>query len=106
MRLLLLALAGCLLSCAKLQEQQAIDRLQPCTHEEGSTDGYCGTFEVFEDRDAKSGRKIALDSIGFPALKRKAAKDPLFFLAGGPGQGAADIAKLGRELMRRIGTDR
>jgi pimeloyl-ACP methyl ester carboxylesterase len=106
MRLLLLAAVACLLSCAKLQEQQAIDRLQPCKHEEGPTDGYCGTFDVFEDREAKAGRKIALKIIVFPALKRKAAKDPLFFLAGGPGQGAADIAKLGRELMRRIGTDR
>jgi len=106
MRLPLLAALVCLSSCASLQERQAIDLLQPCKHEQGPTDGYCGTLDVFEDREAKAGRKIALKIIVFPALKRQAAKDPLFFLAGGPGQGAADIARLGRDLMRRIGADR
>ena len=106
MRLLLLAAALGLASCANLRERQAIDRLQPCKHAEGPIDGFCGTLDVFEDRDAKTGRKIALKIIVFPALKRSAAKDPLFFLAGGPGQGAAGIAGMGREMMRRIGADR
>ncbi len=105
-RPLLLATALCLASCSTLQEKQAIDRLQPCKHADGPTDGYCGTLDVFEDRDAQSGRKIALKIVVFPALKRTAAKDPLFFLAGGPGQGAAGIAGIGREIMRRIGADR
>ena len=106
MRLLLLAVALGLASCANLRERQAIDRLQPCKHADGPIEGYCGTLDVFEDRDAKTGRKIALKIIVFPALKRSAAKDPLFFLAGGPGQGAAGIAGMGREMMRRIGADR
>ena len=105
-RPIFLAAALCLASCSNLREQQAIDRLQPCKHADGPTDGFCGTLDVFEDRDAKSGRKIALKIIVFPALKRSAAKDPLFFLAGGPGQGAADIARMGREMLRRIGADR
>ena len=105
-RSIILAAALCLASCSNLREQQAIDRLQPCKHADGPTDGFCGTLDVFEDRDARSGRKIALKIIVFPALKRSAAKDPLFFLAGGPGQGAADIARMGRELLRRIGADR
>lgn len=99
------ALMG-LASCVSLKEDAAIDRLHPCRHAEGSTEGYCGTYEVWEDREAKAGRKIPLRIILFPALKRNAAKDPLFFLAGGPGQGAAAIAEAGRELMRRIGADR
>jgi len=105
-RSLLLAAVLCLASCTSIEEKQAIDRLQPCKHADGPTDGYCGTLDVFEDRDAKSGRKIALKIVVFPALKRSAAKDPLFFLAGGPGQGAADIAEAAREMMRRIGSDR
>jgi len=105
-RPLLFAAALCLATCANLREQQAIDRLQPCKHAQGPIDGFCGTLEVFEDREAKTGRKIALKIIVFAALKRSAAKDPLFFLAGGPGQGAASIAGLGREMMRRIGADR
>ncbi|MFN0104495.1 MAG: alpha/beta hydrolase [Bryobacteraceae bacterium] len=105
-RPVLLAVAFFLASCANLRQSQAIDRLQPCKHVDGPTDGYCGTLDVWEDRDAGSGRKIALKIIVFPALKRKAAPDPLFFLAGGPGQGAAEIAGLGRELVRRVGADR
>ena len=105
-RLPLIAGALMLASCARLEERQAIDRLQPCKHADGPTEGYCGTLEVFEDRLAKSGRKIPLKVIVFPALKRTAAKDPLFFLAGGPGQGAAAIADVGREMLRNIGADR
>ena len=106
MRLALVIFLAALASCVSLKEDTAIDRLRPCKHSEGSTEGYCGTFDVWEDREAKTGRKIALKIIVFPALKRKAAKDPLFFLAGGPGQGAAAISGMGREMMRRIGADR
>ena len=106
MRLALFVFLAVLASCVSLKEDTAIDRLQPCKHSEGSTEGYCGTMDVWEDRDAKTGRKIALKIIVFPALKRNAAKEPLFFLAGGPGQGAAAISKTGREMMRRIGADR
>lgn len=106
MRPAIVVLLAALASCVSLKEGAAIDRLKPCKHAEGSTEAYCGTLDVWEDREAKSGRKIPLKIIVFPALKRDAAKDPLFFLAGGPGQGAAAISELGRELMRKIGDDR
>ncbi|MBI2688983.1 MAG: alpha/beta fold hydrolase [Acidobacteria bacterium] len=93
-------------SCANLREPAATDRLRPCKHDDGPIEGYCGAMDVWEDRDAKTGRMIPLKIIVFPALKRKAAKDPLFFLAGGPGQGAASIAGMARDLVRRIGQDR
>jgi pimeloyl-ACP methyl ester carboxylesterase len=105
-RHVLLAAALYLSACSSLDKKQAIDRLQPCKHPDGPTDGYCGTLDVFEDRTASSGRKIPLKIIVFPALKRSAAKDPLFFLAGGPGQGAASIASSARDLFRRTGADR
>jgi len=42
-----------------------------------------------------------------PALTDKPAADPVFFLAGGPGQGAAAIAKnAGEDYMQRIRRDR
>src|SRR5271170_3190155 len=81
-----------LCSCSGLREASAIDRLKPCRAAEGPTDGYCGTFDVPEDRQAKSGRKIALKIVVLPALKQGSAPDPLFILAGGPGQGAAELA--------------
>jgi pimeloyl-ACP methyl ester carboxylesterase len=82
------------------------DRLKPCPAADGLSDGYCGTLEVFEDRQAKAGRKISLRIVVLPALKQKYALDPVFFLAGGPGQGAAELADLVREPFRTIEKDR
>ncbi len=63
----------------------------------------CGKYEVFEDRDARRGRRIALNVVVLPALTDKPAPDPVFFLAGGPGQGAAQIAKnAGADFMQSI----
>ena len=48
----------------------------------------CGTLEVWEDREARSGRKIPLRVAVVPASGRDVKPDPLFILAGGPGQAA------------------
>lgn len=50
----------------------------------------CGTVEVFEDRAANAGRKIALKVAVLPATSQNNAGDPLFLLAGGPGQAATE----------------
>jgi len=52
----------------------------------------CGTFEVFEDRDLKSGRKIALKIVVYPATGSNKAADPLFYIPGGPGSSATEDA--------------
>ncbi len=81
-------------------------RLKPCdlNNIKGAR---CGKYEVFEDREARSGRKIALNIIVLPATTDKPASDPVFFLAGGPGQGAATIAKNAREdFMQQIRRER
>lgn len=102
-----LAGAAILLSgCSGLVKNAAIDRLKPCKPGDGPSDAYCGTLDVWEDRQAKSGRKIALKIVVLPALKQKYSPDPLFFLAGGPGQGAAELAGQVREPFRTIQTDR
>ena len=63
----------------------------------------CGKYEVFEDREARRGRKIALNVLVLPALTDKPSAAPVFFLAGGPGQGAAQIAKgAGPDFMQEI----
>lgn len=77
------------------------DRLHPCTAQEGPTDAYCGTLSVFENRDIKRGRQIALFITVLPAT-RPDTPDPLVFLAGGPGQGAAQLARQIRDVFRRI----
>ena len=96
----------CAIGCASRQTLSAIDRLHPCTGEEGPTDAYCGTLTVFENRETRQGRTIDLRIVVLPALGNDARPDPLFFLAGGPGQGAAEMARGIRELFRRVQTTR
>ena len=98
----LLTFAG----CAQQSQQSVTDRLAPCSSDDGPTDAYCGSLTVFENRDTKQGRKIDLKIVVLPALSRDTKPDPLFFLAGGPGQGAAKLAKAVREIFRRVQSDR
>src|SRR5688572_32884674 len=69
-------------------------------------DAYCGTLKVFENRATKQGRQIDLNIVVLPALSNDPKPDPFFFLAGGPGQGAAQMAKQLREPFRQILNDR
>ncbi len=59
----------------------------------------CGTYEVFENRGAGTGRKIALRVVVIPARKKPVAPDPLVFFEGGPGGSAIDS---GAGLMEEL----
>ena len=61
---------------------------------------------VHENRETRQGRTIDLKIILLPALGNEPKPDPLFFLAGGPGQGAAEMARPLKELFRRVQADR
>lgn len=52
----------------------------------------CGSYEVFEDRALKSGRRIALKIVVFPATGQDKAPDPVFYIPGGPGSSATEDA--------------
>ncbi len=52
----------------------------------------CGTYEVYEDRGAATGRKFGLRVVVIPATGSNPAPDPLFIMAGGPGQAASSLA--------------
>lgn len=93
------------LGCRKPQPS-AIERLARCQMEEGPTDGYCGKLPVFENRETRTGRKINLKIVVLPALKRESRPDPLFVLAGGPGQGAAKMAAAFSQIFRTFQNDR
>jgi pimeloyl-ACP methyl ester carboxylesterase len=84
----------------------ALDRLHPCKIEEGPTEAFCGQYSVFEDRSAKTGRKIALKIVVAPALKRDPQPDPLFIFEGGPGGGAATLAEYRLPMFHRFQLDR
>lgn len=56
-----------------------------------SLDALCATFQVAEDRSRPGGRTLALNIAWLQATDSgNVAVDPLFFLAGGPGQSAVD----------------
>ncbi len=54
------------------------------------TDARCGVLTVPEDRANPGGRQIDLNIAVIPAIKRNPDPDPLFLLAGGPGQSAIE----------------
>ena len=64
-------------------------RFTPCTLAKGADSlmAYCGTLQVPENHDAPDGRKITLAISWLPA-SGEAEPDPIFMLAGGPGQAA------------------
>jgi pimeloyl-ACP methyl ester carboxylesterase len=106
-RVLIAGIAAFVLSgCNQAQTTQAIDRLKPCTADDTPSDAYCGTLKVYENRETKQGRQIDLNIVVLPAVRADAQPDPLFFLAGGPGQGAAKLARVVKEMFRRVQNDR
>lgn len=68
--------------------------LQSCELPGVKGDVRCGTYEVFEDRAAKSGRTIKLKIVVLKALGSKPAPDAIFPLHGGPGAPATGLVEL------------
>ena len=95
-------LAVVFLACTRSSGKTGLARLHPCATGEGPTDASCGTLQVYENRAAKSGRRIALNIVALPSLAPEPEADPLFFLAGGPGQSAAQLAPEVRAIFRSI----
>jgi len=104
---LLAAAIAAVSACSGVQPPpRAIDRLSPCLKADGPDDAYCGSLTVPEDRAQPEGRRLSLKVVVLPALSRTPASDPLFFLAGGPGQGAATMADMIGQMFGRVQTDR
>jgi pimeloyl-ACP methyl ester carboxylesterase len=76
--------------------------LRPCHVPSLQEEVRCGTYEVYEDRAAKSGRKIPLNIVVVPALNVTPAPDPLFWLEGGPGVGATAAVYAARGFLSDI----
>jgi pimeloyl-ACP methyl ester carboxylesterase len=65
----------------------------------------CGTYEVFEDRAAKSGRTIKLKMVVLKSLGSKPAPDAVFPLHGGPGAPATDLIELAHGILAPVRQD-
>src|SRR5690242_7882835 len=68
--------------------------LQPCKLPRLKGDALCGTYEVLEDRAAKSGRTIKLKVVLLKALSNTPKPDAIFPLHGGPGAPATQLVEL------------
>lgn len=92
MRLIAAALLLVLAACLGPQGKDPLSVLERCGPGDRPSGAYCGKLEVFEDRAAGTGRKIALETVLLPAFSNDPAPDPVFFLVGGPGQAAAKLS--------------
>lgn len=71
------------------KEQIALTRCYP--HPMFS-EAFCGHYSVPEDRSISDGRKVEINIMMIPSVRANAQLDPIFVFAGGPGQGAVEVA--------------
>lgn len=89
-----------------VQRPKTID-LTPCDFPKHKEPALCGKHAVYEDRASRSGRMILLNIVVLPAAAAVPRPDPVFYLTGGPGQGAARIAGVAdMSLMRELRRER
>ncbi len=86
-----LGLVACAANDEAAGRQPAIP-LEECRLASGAT-AQCGTVTVFENRDTQTGRTIDLNVAVLAATGSSniVQPDPLFLLAGGPGQAAVEV---------------
>ena len=99
-----------LLITSTVQAGDRYDHLQPCELSAAggrlTADALCGTFTVPEDPDQPDGRQIELAYAVMPARGSRSQPDPVFFLAGGPGQSARETAPIMRMALREVNRQR
>jgi pimeloyl-ACP methyl ester carboxylesterase len=107
-RLLVLVAAGLLLaSCSPdPSASRATLALAPCRLPGVDASAQCGSYDVWENRDAKSGRKISLNIAVVQARVRAREPDPVVIFAGGPGQGAVSLANQVMPLFAKLNDTR
>ena len=105
----LLLVAGCSSGPDTTDSLPNYDLLGACERPEDGRyaylfeNAYCGTIQVNEDRTRDDGRKIDLNVMILPASGAVRRPDPVFYLAGGPGQAADEqlVAHLGLSCLAR-----
>ncbi|HSB26762.1 MAG TPA: alpha/beta fold hydrolase, partial [Pyrinomonadaceae bacterium] len=76
--------------------------LKPCTIEGVAGQAHCGTYRVWENRHTKQGRQLDLSVIVIDALKTPRQPDPLFLIAGGPGDAPSFNARFFSEAFADV----
>jgi pimeloyl-ACP methyl ester carboxylesterase len=80
--------------------------LEPCRLPGLAEEALCGSYEVFENRAARQGRKIRLQLAILPARSAHPAPAPLLYMAGGPGQSARAAAGMVAETFAGLRDER
>ena len=80
--------------------------LTPCPNKDVPGSVRCGTHRVWENRATQKGRQIELSIIVIDALNDKHKPDPLFVLAGGPGDAPSFNASFFSRAFAGIRQDR
>ena len=91
---LLVAIVPCALA-AKPSPHPSRTRLDSCAvagDEDKKVEALCGTYEVWENRATRAGRRIGLRVVVLPALSAHPRPDPIFYFGGGPGEAIAGQA--------------
>jgi pimeloyl-ACP methyl ester carboxylesterase len=100
-RLVLGAALLCLFSLSA-----AAQALSPCRVAGFGTQVQCGSVQRALNPAQLQGVQIEVHYVAVPALARRKLSDPVFLLAGGPGQSAIGLAPLLTKQMRRLNNRR
>jgi pimeloyl-ACP methyl ester carboxylesterase len=92
-----------LLGLVGMGAQAVPDRLTACRLHGVEHEALCGTVSRALDPARESGVRIELHFAVLPALARNKKPDPVFFLAGGPGQSAMALAGPVSRMLARFG---
>ncbi|HWM89909.1 MAG TPA: alpha/beta fold hydrolase [Thermoanaerobaculia bacterium] len=65
----------------------------PCKVAWSDQEVLCATYPVWENRETRQGRKIGLNIVILPALGPDKQPDPVFEIAGGPGQAVGEVGE-------------
>ncbi|HEX6863930.1 MAG TPA: alpha/beta hydrolase, partial [Thermoanaerobaculia bacterium] len=65
----------------------------PCKVAWAEEEVLCATYPVWENRETRQGRKIDLNIVILPAQGPDKQPDPVFEIAGGPGQGISEVGE-------------
>ena len=76
--------------------------LKPCQVPDIKGEAKCGTFEVFENRATRQGRKINLNVLVLPATGPQRFPDAVFYFAGGPGSAATEDARGVAPMLAKV----
>lgn len=95
-----------LAACSPSETKRSALPLASCRLAGVEAAAQCGTLEVWEDREAKGGRRIRLNVAVVPARLRAKEPDPIVVFAGGPGQGAVSLAAQVMPLFARLNDSR